>query len=206
MPKRIRDALKSLGLSLALAGNLLAQQTEAETQRASLAGLRTFAVYARVQQADSATLPGIDETLLRAKLESALGRVGISVVGRNEVRDGSDGNLSLLYLVLETRDRTGRAIKFAASSCLQAAQIVRIPRLTTAKHIAYTVVPTWRSCGLLVGDAAAYTSTILQNANAQIARFLDDWRSVNVPRQSEPSLTSPELGMISGRVEERASK
>jgi hypothetical protein len=191
----MRSSLNLLGFSLALASNLLAQQTDAETQRASLTGLRTFAVYALVQLSDSATLPPVDESLLRAKLELALKRQGISVVGINDVRDGSGAHLSLLYLVLDTRDRAGHSIRFAASSCIQAAQMVRIPRLTTAKHIAYTVVPTWRSCGLLVGDRDGYRATILQNADQQLARFLESWRGVNLPRPAPAPVASPELGI-----------
>jgi len=192
----IRSLLNLLGFSFALAGNLLAQQTDAETQRATLTGLRNFAVYARVQLSDSATLPAIDESLLRDKLESALKREGISVVGRNDVRDGSGAHLSLLYLVLDTRDRTGQSTAYAASSCIQAAQTVSIPRLTTAKYIAYTVVPTWRSCGLLVGGRDGYRDSILQNAGQQLARFLDAWRGVNLPLPAPPPPpATPELGI-----------
>jgi hypothetical protein len=191
----MRSSLNLLGFSLALAGHLLAQQTDAETQRASLTGLGKFAVYARVQLSDSATLPAIDESLLRAKLEAALKREGISLVERNDVRDGSGAHLSLLYLVLDTRDRTGQSIRFAASSCIQVAQTVNIPRLTTAKYIAYTVVPTWRSCGLLVGDSDSYRNTILQNADQQLARFLESWRGVNRPGPAPPPPATPELGI-----------
>jgi hypothetical protein len=196
MENGIRVSVNLLALTLALAGNLLGQETDAETQRASLTGLRTFAVYARVQLSDSATLPAIDESLLRAKLQSALGRDGIAVVERNDVRDGSGAHLSLLYLVLETRDQTGQATGFAASSCLQAAQTVRIPRLTTAKHIAYAVVPTWRSCSLLAGGTDGYRDTILQNADEQIARFRHAWQMVNAPRSAPSVPSNPELGMV----------
>jgi hypothetical protein len=199
MTTAISRPLTLLTISLALAGNVLGQETDAETQRASLTGLRTFAVYVRVQLSDSATLPVIDESLLRVKLQSALGRDGIAVVESNDVRDGSGANLSLLYLVLETRGQTGETTGFAASSCLQAAQTVRIPRLTTAKYIAYAVVPTWRSCGLLAGGTRGYRDTILQNADEQITRFLRAWQRVNAPRPTPPSVSNPELGSLDPR-------
>jgi hypothetical protein len=196
MPNWIGGWVGSIGVSLALAGNLPAQQADGESQQLTLVGLRKIALYARVQLSDSAMLQRVDESALRTRMERALQETGISVVWDHEVRDGAEANLSLLYLVVETRDQTGRKTGFAASSCLQAAQIVRIPRLTTPKHIAYTVVPTWRSCGLLVGDAAAYPATILRNADEQLARFLEAWRSVNVPPKPAGSLASPELGMV----------
>ena len=196
MPNMIRSLLTVVGLGIVLAGNLLAQQTDAETQRATLTGLRKFAVYARVQLSDSARLPAIDESRLRTKMELAILRDGISIVTRSDVRDGSAAQLSLLYLVIETRDQTGQT-GFAASSCLQAAQTVSIPRLTTAKHIAYAVVPTWHSCGLLVGDSDSYRDTILENADQQLARFLESWRLVNLPRPVPPPAATPELGISS---------
>jgi hypothetical protein len=189
----IRSLLATVGVGLMLIGNLLAQQTEAETQRATLIGLRKFAVYARVQLSPNATLQRIDESLLRGRIEAALRREGISIDGHTDVRDGSQASLDLLYMVMETSDKKSQAI-FAASSCLQASQMVRIPRLTTAKHIAYAVVSTWRSCGLLVGDKGAFGDTILQNADEQMARFLDAWRIVNRPPPASP-LPTPELGM-----------
>ena len=190
----MRSPLSLLGFSLALAGNLLAQQTDVETQRASLTGLRNFAVYARVQLSDAATLERVDESSLRTRIELAIQEAGISVVRERDVRDGAEASLSLLYLVVETRNGNGRQTGFAASSCLQAAQLVRIPRLTTPKRFVYTVVPTWRSCGLLVGSGEAYTSTILRNADEQIAKFLEAWRTVNAPPPASPSPTTPELG------------
>jgi hypothetical protein len=199
MPNAIRRSLELLGLSLALAGNLPAQQADGESQQLTLVGLRKIALYARVQLPEAAMLEGVDERVLRTRMERALRETGISVVRSHEVRDGAEANLSLLYLVVETRDQTGRKTGFAASSCLQAAQIVRIPRLTTPKHIAYTVVPTWRSCGLLVGNSPAYRSTILRNADEQLARFLEAWRGVNLPPQPAGSLASPELGLVSER-------
>jgi hypothetical protein len=167
----MRIRLIVLGLSLGM-GAHLAAQTEAETQRGTLTGLRSFAVYARVQLADSATLQRIDERVLRQRIEDALLREGIVVQTRSDVRDGSQASLDLLYMVMQTKDINGHALGFAASSCLQASQMVRIPRLTTPKHIAYAVVSTWRSCGLLAGNSAGYRESILQNADQQLTRFL----------------------------------
>ncbi len=144
-----------LGLSLLRAADLAAQ-TEAETQRATLTGLRSFGVHASVQLSQGATLERIDERVLRDRIEDALRREGIMIQTRSDVRDGSQASLDLLYVVMQTKDTAGHALGFAASSCLQASQMVRIPRLTTPKHIAYAVVSTWRSCGLLVGDSASF--------------------------------------------------
>jgi hypothetical protein len=199
MQNVIRIPLTLVGFSLVLAGNVLTQQLDDDPQRMTLTGLRTFAVYARVQLTQPATLQAIDETLLRAKMELALRREGISVVGRNDVRDGSGAHISLLYLVMETRDKAGQAIGFAASSCLQAAQTVSVPRLSVGGRLAYTVVPTWRSCGLLAGGTDSYTNTILQNTDEQIARFLNAWRIVNPPRPAPPVPSTPELGISVGR-------
>src|SRR5207249_10413802 len=84
---------------------------------------------------------------------------------------------------------------FAASSCLQASQMVRIPRLTTPKHIAYAVVSTWRSCGLLVGDSASLGPTILQNADEHIIRFIDASRFANTPPPDPRFPATSELSM-----------
>jgi hypothetical protein len=173
-------------LGLALTGNLAAQRIDAETQRATLTDLRRFAVYARVQLSESATLPQIDEGGLRSRIETALTREGIGIDTRADVRDGSQASLDLLYVVMQTRN--GKATGFAASSCLQVSQMVRIPRLTTPKHIAYAVVPTWHSCGLLVGDSASLGATILQNAGEHMTRFIDAWRFANAP-PPPPSVT-----------------
>ena len=168
MPNSMRSLVSIAGLGLVLAGNLSAQRIDAETQRATLTGLKNLAVYARVQLSQSATLQGIDESVLRSRIEGALRRERISIDTRNDVRDGSQASLDLLYMVMETKDKDGQTIGFAASSCLQASQMVRIPRLTTSKHIAYAVVSTWRSCGLLVGDTASFRPTVLQNADEHI--------------------------------------
>ncbi len=190
----MRSSFIALGLSLGLVANLVAQ-TEAETQRATLTGLRSFAVYARVQLSQSATLQRIDERVLRNKIEDALRREGIRVQTRNDMRDGSQASLDLLYMVIQTKDTSGHALGFAASSCLQASQMVRIPRLTTPKHIAYAVVSTWRSCGLLVGDSASLGPTILQNADEHITRFIDAWRFANTPPPDPRFPATSELTM-----------
>jgi hypothetical protein len=170
----------------------LAAQTEAETQRATLTGLRSFGVHASVQLSQGASLESIDERVLRARVEDALRREGIVIQSPTGVRDGSQASLDLLYVVMQTKDTAGRALGFAASSCLQASQMVRIPRLTTPKHIAYAVVSTWRSCGLLVGDSASFRATMVQNADQQLARFLEAWRRVNLPLPPPASPGSPE--------------
>jgi len=170
----------------------LAAQTEAETQRATLIGLRSFGVHASVQLSQGATLEPIDERVLRARMEETLGREGIVIQTRSDIRDGSQASLDLLYVVMQTKDTAGRALGFAASSCLQASQMVRIPRLTTPKHIAYAVVSTWRSCGLLVGDSASFRATMVQNADQQLARFLEAWRRVNLPPSAPALPASPE--------------
>ena len=180
-----------LGILLLRAPDLAAQ-TEAETQRATLTGLRSFGIHASVQLSQGATLEPIDERVLRNRVEDALRREGIVIQTRSDVRDGSQASLDLLYVVMQTKDTAGRGLGFAASSCLQASQMVRIPRLTTPKHIAYAVVSTWRSCGLLVGDSASFGRTILQNADQQLARFLEAWRRVNLPPPAPASPVSPE--------------
>jgi hypothetical protein len=191
----MRNGISSLlslgGLGLVLAGNLSAQQIDSETQRATLTGLKSFAVHARVQLPPSAGLQLVEENVLRGRIEGALRQEGISIETRNDVRDGSQASLDLLYMVMETRGPNGRSTGFAASSCLQVSQMVRIPRLTTPKHIAYAVVSTWRSCGLLAGDAGAYRDTVERNADEQILRFLDAWRSVNSP-SPQPDSPGPE--------------
>src|SRR3954451_4893099 len=199
-PVHFRSSLLVLVLSLAFAPHLLAQQTEAETQRATLTNLRNFAVYARVQLSQSATLARIDESSLRSRIETALRREGIAIDTRADVRDGSQASLDLLYIVMQTRN--GKATGFAASSCLQVSQMVRIPRLTTPKHIAYAVVPTWRSCGLLVGDSASLSATILQNAGEHMTRFIDAWRSANAP---PPNPSYPASSELSSSVVSRQS-
>lgn len=201
MSPRIRTPLWFLVLSLPLAGNLLAQRSE-DPQRMTLTRLRKFAVYTRVQLSQDATLERVNESLLRARIEGALRREGISIDTRNDVRDGSQASLDLLYMVMETRDKNGQAIGFAASSCLQASQMVRIPRLTTPKRIAYAVVPTWRSCGLLVGDTASFGATILENADEHITRFIDAWRFANAPPPEPGSVALPELSMGKVRLKD----
>ena len=60
-----------LGLALLRAADLAAQ-TEAETQRATLAGLRSFGVHASVQLSQGATLERIEEKVLRDRIGDAL--------------------------------------------------------------------------------------------------------------------------------------
>ena len=192
MRNGIGTLLSLVVLSLGWEGNLFAQRIDAETQRATLTALRKFAVYARVQLSQGATVPPIDESVLRSRIENALQRESIAIDTRTDVRDGSQASLDLLYLVMQTKGTDGRA-GFAASSCLQVSQMVRIPRLTTSKHIAYAVVSTWRSCGLLVGDSASFGPTILQNADQQLGRFVQAWRVVNQPPPASPPPPTPGL-------------
>jgi len=187
----MRSSLIVLGFLLLRTADL-AGQTEAETQRATLTGLRSFGVHASVQLTQGATLEPIEEKVLRDRIGDALRREGIAIQTRSDVRDDSQASLDLLYVVMQTKDTAGHALGFAASSCLQASQMVRIPRLTTPKHIAYAVVSTWRSCGLLVGDSASFGRTMLQNADQQLARFLEAWRRVNLPPPAPASPVSPE--------------
>jgi hypothetical protein len=193
MENGIRGSVNLLALTLALAGNVFAQHPDDDPQRMTLTGLRNFAVYARVQLSERATLPPIDENRLRSKIEQEIRREGMSIVGGNDVRDGPGAHLSLLYMVIETRDRAGLETGFAAFSCLQAEQTVSVPRL--GRYV-YAVVPTWRSCGILAGDNQSYSDTILRNADEQIARFLDAWRMVNAPRPAPSLPSNPELGMV----------
>jgi hypothetical protein len=187
----IRGPIHLIGFSLTLLGNLLAQQADDNPQRMTLTGLRKFAAYARVQVSKGATLQSIDEQELRTRIELGMRREGISVDDGNAVRDGSGAQISLFYVVVETRDRSGQQTGFAASSCVEAVQTVSIPRLSVRGRLVYAVVPTWRSCGLLTGDTDSYKSTILQNADGQIARFLEAWRMVNPPPPAPPVQSSP---------------
>jgi hypothetical protein len=183
----IRSPLTAVGFMLALASQVLAQQANDDPQQMTLTGLKNFAVYARVQLSKGAKLPATDVNLLRTKMEQEIRRAGMSIVRGNDVRDGAGAHLSLLYLVLETRDRAGRQIGFAAFSCLQAEQTVTVPRLG---RYAYAVVPTWRSCGVLMGDTGSYAGTIQRNVDEQIARFLDAWRAVNPGAGKESQVAS----------------
>ncbi len=119
----------------------------------------------------------------------------MSIVGRHDVRDGPGAHLSLLYVVLETRDGEGKQAGFAAFSCLQAEQTVSVPRL--GRYV-YTVAPTWRSCSVLAGAGESYRGTLERNADEQIDRFLDAWRSVNAPPPAPLYPSTPELGMSRG--------
>src|SRR5688500_1800762 len=120
MKKRTRNLLNLLGLPLALVSDLRAQQPGDDPDRRTLTRLRTFAVHVQVHVSGRATLERIDESLLRAKLDLAMRREGISVQGPGDVRDGSQAQISLVYLVLETGNDASQGTGFAASSCLQA--------------------------------------------------------------------------------------
>jgi hypothetical protein len=182
-------------LSLMIGIDLSAQQPD-DPQRVTLIGLRSIAAHAQVRVARDATLDPIDEGLLRIKLEEAMRQEGITVQEAADVRDGSAAQVSLVYVVISMGDQSGAETRFAASSCLHASQYVRIPRLEPGGRIAYTVAPTWSSCGIVAGDTGSYREAILLNADEQIARFLDAWRSVNAPRPAAPVESQTELGLV----------
>jgi hypothetical protein len=194
----IRNLVNSVGFPLALVSNLPAQQPGDDPQRMTLTGLKKFAVHAKVQVSDRATLQKIDESLLRTKVELAMRRKGISILSDDNVRDGDAAQISLSYLVIQTGSNAGQQTGFAASSCLHAAQTVSLPRLSVPGHPTYAVVPTWRSCGMMVGDDDSYRDKILQNADEQIARFLDAWLTVNAPSPAPPFMSTPQLGISIG--------
>jgi hypothetical protein len=191
MSNVIRGSLKVIALSLVLVGNVLGQEAQDDPQRMTLVGLKNFAVYAQVQLSERTTLSPIDQNRLRSKMEQAIRQEGMTIVRGNDVRDGPGAHLSLLYIVIETRDRTGQETGFAAFSCLQAEQTVNVPRL--GRYV-YAVAPTWRSCGIVAGDTESYRGTIERNADKQIARFLAAWRMVNLPRPAPSVPSNPELG------------
>jgi hypothetical protein len=193
-----RDFLQSLGLALVLTGTLRAQDFDADPERRSLTRLKTIAVHAQVLASQRATLERIDESLLRTKLESAMRREGISVQGPGDVRDGSQAQISLEYLVLETGQDADGQTGFAASSCLQVTQLVTIPRLSVGR-ITYSMAPTWSSCGMIVGARESFRASLLRNADQQVDRFLSDWRAVNKSRPTPPVIGNPELGFQAGR-------
>jgi hypothetical protein len=194
METGIRYLAHSVGFLLVLSGNLLAQQRGDNPDRMTLTGLTRFGVYAKVQVSGGATLERIDEALLRSKVELAMRRAGIAIVRDDDVRDGSQAQISLSYLVIEISNNEGQPAGFAASSCLQAAQTVSLPRLSVAGRPAYAVVPTWRSCSIMAGLNDSYRDRILQNADEQIARFVNAWVTVNRPSPAPPPF-NPELGV-----------
>ncbi len=206
MNKRTRNLLNCLGIPFALVSSLRAQQPDDDPERRSLIRLRTFAVHAQVLVSERAALERIDESLLRARMESAMRREGISVQGPGDVRDGSQAQVSLVYLVLETEGDAGPETGFAASSCLEATQLVTIPRLSVGR-ITYTMAPTWSSCGMIVGGRESFRASILHNADQQIVRFLSDWRRVNPSRPTPPVIGNPELGFrrTGGQADRRTS-
>jgi hypothetical protein len=192
MANVISGPLKIFAFSLVLGGNLVAQEGHDDPQQRTLVGLKNFAVHAQVQLSEGTTLPSIDQNRLRSKMEQAIRQEGMTIVRGNDVRDGPGAHLSLLYIVIETRDRAGQEAGFAAFSCLQAEQTVNVPRL--GRYV-YAVAPTWRSCGIVAGDTGSYTGTIQRNADTQIARFLSAWRGVNPPRPAPSLPSNTELGM-----------
>ena len=172
-------SLNLTGLCFLLAGRLPAQQGDDESQRMTLRGLHHFATHARVQLSGGVPLQPIDEARLRGKLEAALRREGIGVVGETDVRDGTQAELGFQYLVMATRDPLGRPSGFVASACLEASQLVKLQRITASGAPVYAVVPTWHTCGLVAGDLASFTQTMLQKADQQIVRFIQAWRAGN---------------------------
>jgi hypothetical protein len=190
MPRPFRPTLSLLGFFLAFTSALPAQGSDDEPQQKTLNGLRTFAVHARVQLSDPAALRAVDEELLRSRLEDAIRRAGMQVQKTNDVRNGTQAEVGLQYLVVAMPDSWGRPSSFAASSCVEASQLVRLQRITPTGAPVYAVVPTWRSCGMLVGDTASFSRTILRNADEQIARFIRAWRRANSPRRVEPGTES----------------
>ena len=196
------NLLGLLGLPLAL-GSAAAQQPNGPELR-SLAKLKSFAVYAQVQVSRHAALETIDESLLRDKLESAMRREGISVQASGDVRDGSQAQISLVYLVIGTGYEAGEATGFAASSCIQVLQLVMIPRFSRDGRKTYTMAETWRSCGMITGARRAFRASVLRNADDQIDRFLAAWRSVNRSSPA-PVPSNSELGSSMGREGGKAS-
>jgi hypothetical protein len=191
MPNPLRASLSLAGLSLVLTAVLPAQQSDDDPQRKTLTGLRSFAVSARVQVSNPASLPPVDEALLRSRLENAIRQAGMLVQGPNDVRNGTQAEVGLHYLVVGMRDSWGRENRFAASSCVEASQLVRLQRITTSGAPVYAVVPTWRSCGMLVGDSASFSGAILRNADEQIARFVEAWRMANAAHRAHPAAERP---------------
>jgi hypothetical protein len=190
MPKPLRSPLSLLGFVLALTAALPAQQSGGDPQQRTLTGLRSFAVHARVQLSDPAALPPVDEALLRNRLKDAIRREGMQVQEANDVRNGTQAEVELQYLVVTIRDAWKRKNRFAASSCVEASQLVKLQRTTATGAPVYAVVPTWRTCGMLVGDNVSFSGTILRNADEQIARFIGAWRRANAPHRVESSRES----------------
>ena len=189
MPRFLRALPSLLGACLTLTARLSAQQSD-DSQQRTLNALRSFAVHARVQLPDPAALPAIDEALLRERLEGAIRREGLQVQQSSDVRNGTQAEVGLHYLVVAVPDSWGRPSSFAASSCIEASQLVRLQRITPTGAPVYAVVPTWRSCGMLVGDKVSFSGTILRNADAQIARFIGAWRRANAPEKADPAAGS----------------
>ncbi len=192
----MQKLIQSLGFCLAQAGILAAQQPSDDPQRASLIGLRRFAAHARVQVPQQSKLPSVDERLLRTRLEMVMRQEGLEIQGPADLRDGAAAQVSLVYLVIPILDQAGGEAGFAASSCIQASQLVRIPRVIESRHFTYTMAPTWSSCGMVVGDPEFYRTTILRNAEEQIGRFLRAWRSANPAEKRSKEGTRTALGLV----------
>jgi hypothetical protein len=193
MPRFLRFFLLLGGLHPALS-TLLSAQSDGDPQQKTLNALRTFAVHAQVQISDPAALSRVDEGLLRERLEDAVRREGLTVQQSGDVRNGTQAEVALQYLVVTLPDSWGRPSSFAASSCIEASQLVRLQRITPTGAPVYAVVPTWRTCGMLVGDKAAFRGTILRNADEQIARFVRAWRKANQRPGQRPAQTGAESG------------
>jgi hypothetical protein len=165
----------------------------------TLRGLHHFAVHARVQLSGEAPLQALDQGVLRAKLEAALRREGIGVVGETDVRDGTQAEIGFQYLVIGTPNQPGGRTGFVASTCIEAAQLVKLQRITKSGAPVYAVVPTWRSCGIVLGDSASYTQKMLQTADQQIGRFIRAWRGVNESgvRSRESRVSSRQSPVVS---------
>jgi hypothetical protein len=183
-----------LGFSLSLVNLLTAQQAVDDPQRASLTGLRRFAVHAQVQVASRSSLPSVDVNLLTTKLQLAVTQEGLELQGPNDVRDGAAAQISLVYLVLAIQDQAGHNAGFAASSCIHASQLVRIPRVIGNRKITYAMAPTWSSCVMMVGDTASYRNKILGNADEQISRFRTAWRAAN-EAVKQPEIATPRVSL-----------
>jgi len=194
MATTFRVLLSFVLLFLGLFASVLGQQPESDPQQRTLTGLRTFAAHARVQGADPAALPAIDESVLRSRLEDGIRRAGIQVQQANDVRNGTQAEVGLQYLVVALPDSWGRPSSFAASACIEASQLVQLQRITPTGAPVYAVVPTWRSCGVLVGDKVSFTGTILRNADQQIARFIQAWRKANARPGPRPERAGVESG------------
>jgi hypothetical protein len=195
MDKEIRNIISCVVLPLVLVGRLVAQESVDDPQRLTLTGLRKFAVFVGVHVSEPATLPRIDERLIRVNAELAMRQAGISILGNDDIRDANAAQVSLVYLVIQTRNKAGQETGFAASSCLLAAQTVSLPRLSVPGRPTYAVVPTWRSCRIMGGDSDSYAEKIREDADQQMLRFLRAWRAVNTDGPPPRVESATQLGI-----------